>query len=84
MEITGVDQNTEDIVVNYTTGGNNVMSGNPSGPIHTNNNNTSKVETVDNESDTEEDKFENEETIQDEEGFEFQVNSTWPEERQIC
>ena len=45
------------------------MPGNPPGLIPTNNNNTPKLETADDESDTEEDETENEETIQDKEGF---------------
>ena len=46
------------------------MPGNPPEPTATNNNNTPKVETVD-ESDAEEDENVNEETIQYEKGFEF-------------
>ena len=80
-EITGVDQNTEDSGVNHTTGANNAMHGNPPGPIPTNYNNKPKMETVDDEYDTEEGKTENEETIQDEKEFEFQVNSPSHAER---
>ena len=79
-EITGVDQNTEDPGVNHTTGENNSMPGNNPGPIPTNDNNTPKVETV-GESDTEEEETENKETIQDKEGFKFQVNSPSPAEQ---
>ena len=53
---------------------NNATPGNPPEPTSTNDNNAPKVETVD-KYDTEEDKNENVEAIQDEEGFEFQVNS---------
>ena len=80
-EITLMDQNTEDPGVNQPTGGNNAMPGNPPGHIPTNDNNTHKMETVDNKPDTEEDNITNEETIQDEEGFEFQVNSPSPTEQ---
>ena len=73
-DIIGVDQNTKDPGVNHTTGANNVVPGNPPGPIPTNNNNTYKVETVNNESDTEEDETEEEKTIQYQKAFEFQVN----------
>ena len=59
-----MDQTIEDPGVNI----NNAMTGNPPGPTSTNNNNTPKVETV-NESDAEEDETENEETMQDKEGF---------------
>ena len=52
-EISGVDQNTEYPRVNA----NNAMPGNPPEPTPINNNNTPKVETVD-ESNTEEDKNE--------------------------
>ena len=55
-DITVVDKNTEYSVVNHTTGANNAMPGNPPGLIPTNNNNTPKLETVDDESDTEEDR----------------------------
>ena len=57
------------------------MPGNLPLPIPTNNNNTPKVETpsdvvtVNDESDTEEDKNENGETIKDKKRFAFQVNS---------
>ena len=77
-----MDQNTEDPGVNHTTVANNAMLGNPPGPIPTNDNNTPKVETVD-ESDAEEDETENEEAIQDEEGFDFQVNSPSHAERRV-
>ena len=63
-EIVGVDQNTEDPGVNS----NNAMPGNPPEPTPTNDNNTPKVESVD-KSDAKEDRNENEETVQDEEGF---------------
>ena len=82
-EIPGVDQDTEDTGVSNPTGANHAMPGNPPGPIPTNDNNMLKVETVDDESDTEEDKNENEETIQDEEGLEFQVNPPSPTERHV-
>ena len=59
------------------------MPGNPLGSIPTNDNNTPKVETVNNKSNTEEDETENEETIQDKEGFEFQLNSPSPAERRV-
>ena len=59
------------------------MPGNPPGPIPTNNKNTPKVETVNDDSDVEEDKTVSEETIQDKEGFEFQVNPPLPEERRV-
>ena len=59
------------------------MPGNPPGPTLTNDNNTPKVETFDNDPDTEEDKTENKETIQDKEGFELQVNSPSPAERRV-
>ena len=78
-EITGVDQNTEDPGVNHTTGANNAIHGSPPGPTPTNDISTHKVETV-NKSNTEEDKIENEEIIQDKEGFEFQVKSPSPVE----
>ena len=71
-----MDQNTEDPGVNI----NNAMTGNPPYPTSTNNKNRPKVETVD-ESDAKEDENENEEAIQDEEGFEFQVNSPSPAEQ---
>ena len=54
------------------------MPGNPPGHIPTNNNNTPKVETIDDKYNTKEDENENEETLQDKEGFEFQVNSPSP------
>ena len=82
-EITGLDQETEDPGANHPTGENNTIHGNPPGHIPTNNNNAPKVETVNNEYDTEEDKTENKETIQDEEGSEFQVNSPSPEEKRV-
>ena len=78
-EIIGVDQNTEYPGLNHTTGENNAIHGNPPGPIPTNDNNMPKVETFD-DSDAENNETENEETIQDEEGFEFQVNSPLPAE----
>ena len=53
-----MDQNIEDPGVNI----NNAMTGNPPDPTSTNNNNTPKVETV-NESDTKEDKNGNKEAI---------------------
>ena len=55
-KITGVDQYTEDPGVNHPTGANNAMSENPPGPIPTNNHNTPNVETIVDESDTEEDR----------------------------
>ena len=73
-EIIEVDQNTEDTGVNHITGANNSMPGNPTWPIPTNDNNTPKVDTVD-ESDAKENENENKETIKEEEGFEFQVAS---------
>ena len=79
-EITGVDQDKEDPGVNQPTRTNNAMTENPPGPIPKNDNNTPKVENVDDKPNTEEDKTENEEKIQDEEGFEFQVNSPSPAE----
>ena len=82
MEIIGVDQHTEDPGVNFTTGEKNTMPGNPLEHIPTNNNNKPKVETVD-KSDAEEYETENKETIQDKEGFEFQVNSSSPAERRV-
>ena len=82
-DITGVYQNTEYPGVNHTTGSNNAIPGNPPWPINTNNNNTTKVDTVDDKSDTEEEKTKNEETIQDKEGFEFQVNLPLPAERRV-
>ena len=51
--ITGVDQDTEDPGVNHPTGSNNTMPGNPLGFIPTNNNNTPKVDTADDELNTE-------------------------------
>ena len=78
-----MDQNIEDPGVNHITGSNNAMHGDRPGPIPKNNNNTPKVETVSDNSETEEDKTENEETIQDEEGFEFQVNSPFPKEQHV-
>ena len=81
-EITGVDQNIEDPGVNHTTGTNNAMPENPTGPIPTKNINMPKVETVD-ESDAEEEETESKGKIQDKEGFEFQVNSPSPAERRI-
>ena len=54
-KITWVDQNIEYPEVNYTTEANKAMPGNPPGPIPTNHKNTPKVETVDDDSDTEED-----------------------------
>ena len=51
---------------------NNAIPDNPPEPTPKNNNNTPKVDTV----------F-NEETIQDEEGFEFQVNSPLPAEKRL-
>ena len=54
-----MDQNTEDPVVNHTTGANNVITGNPPEPTPTNDINTPKVETVD-KSDAEEDETESE------------------------
>ena len=56
---------------------NNAMPGNPLEPTSTNDNNTPKVVTVD-KSDAKEEKNGNEETIKDEEGFEFQLNSPLP------
>ena len=50
-----MDQYTEDPGVNYPTGANNSMPENPPGPIPTKYNNTPKVETVDDESNTKED-----------------------------
>ena len=88
-EIPGVDQDTEDPVVSNPTAEENAMPGNLTGTIPTNENNTPKVETpssvvtIDNESDTEEYENENKEIIQDEEGFEFQVNSPTPTERRL-
>ena len=73
-----VDQNTEYKGVNI----NNTIPRNPPEPTDKINNNAPKVETV-NESDAKEDKNENKETIQDEEGFEFQVNSTSPAEQHV-
>ena len=73
-----MDQKTEDTGVNI----NNSMPGNPPEPNDTNDNNASKVETV-NESDAKEDKNENKETIQEEEGFEFRVNSTSTAEQHV-
>ena len=58
-EITGVNKNTEDSGVNHTKDSKNAMPGNPPGPISTNDNNTPKVETVNDESDTVEDETEN-------------------------
>ena len=78
MEIAGVDQNKEYPGVNA----NNAMPGNPTEPTPRNYNNTTKVETVD-KSEAEEYESENEETIQDEEGFEFQVNPPSPAEQRI-
>ena len=82
-DITRVDQNIEDPGVNHITGSNNAMHGDRPGPIPKNNNNTPKVETVSDNSETEEDKTENEETIQDEEGFEFQINPPSPAEERV-
>ena len=82
-EIIEVDQNTEDPGVNHITGANNSMPGNPTWPIPTNDNNTPKVDTVDDESNKEEDKTVNGEKIQDKEGFEFQVNSPSPTEQRV-
>ena len=62
--ITREDQYTEYPGVNHCTETNNSMPGNPPGHILTNNNNTPKVETVKNDSDTEEDGNENEEKRQ--------------------
>ena len=76
-----MDQDTEYLEVNHSTGANNAMPRNPPGPIPTNNNNKSKVDTVDDESNNEEDETENKETIQDEEGFEFQLKSHFPAKR---
>ena len=59
-EITGVDQNTEYTGVNHTTGENKAMPCNPPGPIPQKYNNTPKVETVDDESNKEEDETGNE------------------------
>ena len=81
-EITGLDQNIEDPGVNHTTGTNNAMPENPTGPIPTKNINMPKVETVD-ESDAEEEETESKGKIQDKEGFEFQVNPPLPEERRV-
>ena len=50
-----MDQNIEYPEVNYTTEANKAMPGNPPGSIPTNHKNTPKVETVDDDSDTEED-----------------------------
>ena len=77
-EISGVHQNTENPGVNI----NNAMPGNPLEPTSTNDNNTPKLETVD-ESDAEEDENVYEEAIKDEEGFEFQVNSPAPAEQRV-
>ena len=82
-EVTEVDENTEDPGLNHTTWGNNTVPGNPPGPIPTNDNNTPKVGTVDDESDSEEEKSENKETIQDKGGFEFQVKPPSPAERHV-
>ena len=82
-EVTEVDENTEDPGLNHTTWGNNTVPGNPPGPIPTNDKNTPKVETVNDESNAEEDETENEETIQGKEGFAFQENSPSPEERHV-
>ena len=57
-EIIGVYQNTEDPLVNHTTGANNTMPGNPQYPTPTNDNNTPKLEMVD-KYDSEEDDTEN-------------------------
>ena len=54
----------------------------PPEPTTKNDNNTPKVDTV-NESDAEEDENENEEKIQYKEGFEFQVNSPSPVEQHV-
>ena len=81
IEILGVGQDIEDPGVSNPKEEEKSMPGNPPGPIPTNYNNTPEVETpsdvvtINNESNTKEDENENEETIQDEEGFEFQVNS---------
>ena len=77
-EIVRVDQNTEDPGVNI----NNSMTGNPPKPTSKNGNNMPKVETV-NESDVKENENEKEEAIQDEEGFELQVNSPSPAEQHV-
>ena len=69
--------------MNLPTGENNAMPGNYPGPIPTNDNNTPNVDTVKDKYDTEEDETENEETIQDEEGFEFQIHSPFPTEQLI-
>ena len=58
------------------------MPGNPPDPTSTNDNNTPKVETV-GESDAQEDENEKKEAIQDEEGFEFQVNPPSPKEQRV-
>ena len=68
-----MDQNIEDPGVNI----NNAMPGNPPDPNSTNDTNTPKVETAD-KSDAKEDENENKEAIQDEEGFEFLVESPLP------
>ena len=81
-EITGVDQNTEYTGVKHTTEANNAMPGNPPEPTSADKKNMPKLETV-NESDAEEEKNEKEEIIQDEEGFEFQVNSPSLAERRV-
>ena len=78
-----MDQDKEDPGVNQPTGKNNSMPGNSPGLIPKNDNNTPKVETVGDKPDTEEDETENEERIQDEEGFEFQVNSPFPKEQHV-
>ena len=78
-----MDQDTEDPVVNHPIGSNKTMHGNPPGPIPTNDNNMPKVETVDDEPDTEEDKTENKKTMQYVEGFEFQVNSPLSAEKHV-
>ena len=78
-----MDQNTEDQGVNHTIGANNAIPGNPPRPIPTDKKSTPKVETVGDESDAEEDETEKEETIQDKEGFEFQVNSPSPAEQRV-
>ena len=82
-KVIGVDQDTEDPGGNHPTGANNAVPGNPTGTIPTNNNNTPKMETIDDNSDTEEDETENKEKIQDEGGFEVQVESTSPAEKHV-
>ena len=58
------------------------MPGNTPEPTSTKNNNTPKVETVE-KSNAEEEEKEKKEAIQDEEGFQFQVNSPLPEEQRV-